>query len=142
MTKETEHETLDVEGGVTFAGLPAGDYTLQTFGGVFELMRVRVPYAGVLRFEPMTVNAALVTITDRGGTLEAIGFRDGDLIVGIDGNEFESSMQMQIILMQSIAKAKVTFTLERGSQRVELEVNPKDLMNPQKQGGTIEPTSR
>ena len=85
---------------------------------------------------------ALVTITDRGGTLEAIGFRDGDLIVGIDGNEFESSMQMQIILMQSIAKAKVTFTLERGSQRVELEVNPKDLMNPQKQGGRIEPTSR
>ncbi|MSP15066.1 MAG: hypothetical protein EXR73_00395 [Myxococcales bacterium] len=142
VTKETEHESLDAEGSVTFAGLPAGDYTLQTFGGVFELMRVRVPCAGVLRFEPMTVNAALVTITDRAGTLEAIGFRDGDLIVGIDGNEFESSMQMQIILMQSIAKAKVTFTLLRGNQRVELDVNPKDLMNPQKQGGSIEPTSR
>lgn len=141
-TKENDHQELDAEGRTTFSGLPPGDYTLQTFGGAFEMMQVRLPAGGPVRFEPMLVNAARVTITDRAGTLAALGFADGDLIVGIDGQEFESSMQMQIVLMQSIAKQKIVFVVERGGTRQEIELDPRQMMDGRKHGGTIEPTSR
>jgi len=141
-TKEGWHEQLDADGRVTFEAMPAGDYVLQSFGGAFEMMRVRVPTAGVVRFEPMVINAARVTIEKRDGTLANAGFEDGDLIVGIDGQEFESSMQMQGLLMQSLGKAKVVFAVERGSRRLTIEVNPREMLDGNKHGGSIEPTGR
>ena len=142
-THENFFEQLDANGGVTYEALAAGDYTLQTFGvGPFEMMRVRVPHGGVLRFEPMVVNAALVSIADRAGTLAKAGFEDGDLIVGIDGAEFTSSQQLQGILMQALAKATLAFDVERGGRRLKIEVVPGEMIDPSKHGGSITPTTR
>jgi hypothetical protein len=144
-TEETEHADIDAEGRATFVGLPPGDYTLQTLGSVFEMMQLRLPIAVVVRFEPMVVNAALVTIKDPDGVLFTQGFRDGDLIVALDGQEFESSMQLQIVLMQGIARgpeAVIEFTVERGGGRVSLAVDASQLLQGQRHGGTIRPTRR
>ncbi|MBL8842162.1 MAG: hypothetical protein JNL90_11620 [Planctomycetes bacterium] len=140
---ENFYATLDGEGIAAFKAMPAGDYVAQLHGGDgMQMMQLRLPASGVVRFEPMVVNAMRVLLDHRDGKLAAMGFEDGDLLVGVDGVEFESSQQLQMAVMQVIGKKEAKFTVERGRRRVELAVDPRALMDPSKLGGRFEPASR
>ncbi len=137
------YEALDAEGRATFHSLPPGDYVAQLHdGGAMQMMRLRLPTAGVVRFEAMVVNAMRVIVQRRDGTLATHGFEDGDLLVAVDGVELVSTQQLQIALMQAIAKKEVVFVVERGRARVELTLNPRELLDSKKLGGSFEPTTR
>ena len=140
---ESYFETLDSEGSVRFVALPAGDYVAQLHAGDgMQMMKLRLPVNGVVRFEPMVVNAMRVVIHDREGKLGQLGFEDGDLLVAIDGSEFASSQELQVALMQVIPKKEARFTVERGRRRVELTIDPRGMLDARKLGGTFEPASR
>lgn len=141
--QESLYATLDGEGVAAFKALPPGDYVAQLHGSDgMQMMNLRLPADGVVRFEPMVVNAMRVLIDTRDGKLAELGFEDGDLLVGVDGVEFETSQQLQMAVMQAIGKKEAKFTVERGRRRVELTIDPRGLMDPRKLGGRFEPASR
>lgn len=141
--RESFHATLDGEGIAAFKSLAAGDYVAQLHGSDgMQMMNLRLPVSGVVRFEPMVVNAMRVLIDARDGKLAELGFEEGDLLVGVDGVEFESSQQLQMAVMQAIGKKEATFTVQRGRRSVELKIDPRGLMDPRKLGGRFEPASR
>lgn len=141
------HRTSDASGKVVFERLPAGSYTLTSFGEGGPLgpaiMTVSVPGATEVKFTPELVNAIRVSITDPNGYLAQAGFEDGDLIVGVDGAEFVSSEQMMLAFMASLARPEVKMAVQRGSQRFDIAVDGVKLMKgPHGMGGDFEPASR
>ena len=80
-----------LEGGrLGLPGVPAGSYFLmRRTRSTNELMPIRIPAPGVIRFEPKEANAIRLLQVERDGYLARAGLRNGDLIVGIDGHRFE-----------------------------------------------------
>ena len=70
------------------------------------------------------------------------GFRTGDLIIGIEGAEFDGMVQMQTLFAATIAKKEASLTVLRGGRHVELKLDMKKFQDPDGLGGEIEPTIR
>jgi len=128
------------DGRVAFEGIVAGDYALQSWGRTHEMMRLRVPVAGPLRFAPLKIDAWRVELDDD-GELERFGFRKDDRIVGIDGQEFESGTQMQGLLLLALGKSEVVCEVDRGGTRVKVTASPQALQAAQ-HSGELAPTAR
>ena len=107
-------------------------------------MKITIPGPAVVRYEPVEQNAFRVTIRDPAGNLVAAGFRNGDLIIGIDGTEFETAMQARSALMAAMSKDASKLTILRGGARHTLSVDFKKLMESgwNKMGGKLDPASR
>ncbi len=134
---------VDATGRATFEALTGGDYVLEHYGaGDMGIMRVHVPAAGVVRFEAMAINALEVTVDKKDGKLYEFGLRSRDLVIAVDGKEFTSAVELQMAVMQVMAKKEVVFTVLRGNDRLELTFDPRQLMDQGKLGGRLEPTSR
>ncbi len=127
------------DGSVVFEGLAADDYQLGQFA---ERMKVRVPEVSEVTFRPMTINALDVTVSDPQGSFGAAGLQNGDLVISINGFEFESMLRMQGLLFASLAGKEVKLTVLRGDRKFEISLDPKALMRPDGLGGTLEPSSR
>ena len=132
------------EGRVEYTNLPPGEYRLQmqgpTMGGI---MTVNIPGDREVQFQPKPINALAVTVEDPEGFLAQAGFQTGDVIVGIDGKQFDDMFQLQAAFAGSMAKEEVTMTVVRGGREVTIKMNFKKVMEQQgKMGGDFEPTSR
>ncbi|MHC4473238.1 MAG: PDZ domain-containing protein, partial [Planctomycetota bacterium] len=132
---------LAPEGGVfVFRRLPAGEYELTESGRRdTRTMYFTVPNAKSLAFEPVTVNALRVTVGDGSGPLAAAGLRDGDLIVGLDGEEFRNRTHMDALLKLARTRDSVELTVFR--DRSTLTVTA-DLRRYWEGGGALRPTGR
>ncbi len=139
----TWHQLGAVEGGqVRLPPLPPGTYALEVHTGRKRArMEFSVPCASPLTFTAMTVNALRVRIRDAGGPFARLGLRDGDLVVGIDGKEFESEEQMFLLMAGSQTKESVTFMVLRGGAVVSIPAALGTLMEGDP-GGSLEPASR
>ncbi|MCU0724112.1 MAG: PDZ domain-containing protein, partial [Planctomycetes bacterium] len=104
-------------------------------------MEFSVPCASPLTFTAMVVNALLVRLRDADGPFARLGLRDGDLVVGIDGKEFESEEQMFLLMAGSQSKESVTFMVLRGGAVVSIPAALGTLMEGDP-GGSLEPASR
>jgi len=133
---------LDSTGKARFEDVPAGDYTLSCWGGRMQKMEIRVPCKNI-EFVPMLLNALLVKIADESGDMAKLGFRTGDLIVGIDGREFDGEPDMSLFSPLFASKsAKITFLVQRGGESLEIEVTGSQIGDWGTLGGEVEPTAR
>jgi len=133
---------LDAKGVARFVDIPAGDYTLSSWSGRRRQMEIRVP-CKTIEFVPVVLNALLFELEDETGDLGRLGFRNGDLVIGIDGEEFDGEPSMSLFGPLYAAKsAKVSFLIERGGDRLEIEVTGADIGDWQSLGGRLKPTSR
>ncbi|MHC4598839.1 MAG: carboxypeptidase-like regulatory domain-containing protein [Planctomycetota bacterium] len=142
--EHSDHKQTDKEGRATFKKLSAGEYKITVWGaGVQGTMDVTLPGPPVVTFEPKPINALQVTIDDPEGYLAKAGFQTGDLVIGIDGQEFKDVQQMQLLFMGAMSKESVKMTVERGGSTFELKLDPKKLFgNEGNMGGDFEPASR
>lgn len=128
-------------GEIVFEHLPAGDYKLSDMGRSGE-MTVSVPGQSKIEYAPVQPNAMEVRVDNPDGGLAKAGFQSGDLIIGLEGAEFESMVQMRTLLMAAMAKDEATLTVLRGRQELELKLDMKGFQDPRGMGGDIEPTTR
>lgn len=134
--------SLDAQGYAEFSELRAGNYLLSSWGGSVQQMRVTIPCKDV-EFTPMKIDAMRVKITDETGDLFRLGFRDGDLVIGVDGEEFEESPDYQLLrTLQSSKSAQATFLIERNGTRLEITAKGADVGNWSDMGGKLVPTQR
>ncbi len=139
-----DNGTPDESGTLVFETLGAGEYKLTSWGGPNGgQMTVRVPETLEVTFEPEEINALEVKITSAEGKLAQAGLEDGDLVVGIDGTEFESMLQMQTLFVTAMSKgSESTLMVDRGGRRLEVKLNVQAMQDPNGIGGNMEPASR
>lgn len=114
-------------GEAVFDALLEGEYVLMENSGMPKGVQVvRIPHAGPLTYAPQPVNALRVGPLDDSSGGES-GFLEGDLVIAIDGQEFEGMMEMGSLLMKAAAKGEVTFTVLRGGRKVEVKRSMKDV---------------
>ncbi len=133
-TRYSDSQRTDENGTVSFVELPAGEYTISSFGGGSNgQMQVTLPGPGEVAFDPQIPNAMRFTPSDRGSPLAAAGFQNGDVLVGIDGTEFENQSQMQTLIAAAMVKNTTTFLVDRGGRLIEISVDRESL----KKSGSI-----
>ena len=128
-------EDLQVE----FHDLLPGRYRLGT--GV-DWMDVRVPQGGVIDYRPVVANALAVTIDDAEGWLARAGFRDGDRIIGIDGELYAGVRTLQFALMRAISAKAGEVIIEREGAEMRLPIPVEPPPNVYEIGGELEPAVR
>jgi type II secretory pathway component PulC len=60
---------------------------------------------------------------DDHGAVHDAGLRDGDVGLALDGTAFENPRQMNALFSAAQLKAKSKLTVQRGTQRVDLELD-------------------
>ncbi len=131
------------DGTVTFNDLPPGEWRLTCTGGSAPgVMQVSVPAAGPVDFTPMSVTALRVVLLDRNGQLAAAGFRDGDLVVALEGREITSLLDLQLLQSAARVKKEITFTVLRGAEKSELTLDARFVNDAARLGGSLEPATR
>ncbi|MCU0725634.1 MAG: PDZ domain-containing protein [Planctomycetes bacterium] len=132
------------DGQVTFRGLPAGRYQLWGWRGDGEnsSMDITLPGATTVRFDPRAQNALRVTVADPEGLLARSGFETGDLVIGIDGQEFEGGSHMFSLLQAAVSKKTAKFTVLRGNGSVTLDVSAGEVRTTGNWGGSLDPATR
>ncbi|MCP5022795.1 MAG: hypothetical protein GY930_13605 [bacterium] len=135
--------TLDENLIASWDELPAGEYRIEYYGGQNSgIMEVTVP-CGEIEFVPMEITAMRVSITSLDGNLAKVGLRDGDLVIGADGKEFESQaglMAMGPKLMNP--GSSIDLMVQRGNKVVTITVKGADMGDWSEMGGQMNPTSR
>jgi hypothetical protein len=133
--------TLDDQGRATFELLPEGRYKISREAA--GEMVISIPGPGLVVFKGQVQNAILIKVTDAAGTIAKAGFMDGDLVIGIGGQEFSNMLQMQMLFAGAATKERSTLILLRGGRRMELTVDLRGLMQGGgNRGGSFDTTSR
>jgi hypothetical protein len=129
---------------VVFDHVPAGTYEVQVEGGeVPQRMTFEVRAPATVRFRDEPFDAYRVRIADPSKALGQAGLREGDLIIGIDGEEFtRGAPQLKKSLFAALIMArKAKLMVLREGEKIDVEAAPKDiLLDPQ--GGELEPVQR
>ena len=110
---------------VTFRDLAAGDYTVRYYGGN-ATMTVRVPEQSDVLFEADTLSALQVRLND-GSPLEDRGFRNGDVIVAVDGESFDSGERLRAGMIAADPATPHHVTVIRDGAAVTLTFDPSTL---------------
>jgi len=129
----------DAAGKIVFAGLPAGRYQLSAGGSV---MVVDVAKSRTVRWAPAEVRAIRVSVTDPQGWYAQAGFQDGDLVVGIDGDDFRNKRHLYAVWAGVWAKDRTVFHIRRDNRRVDLELDGQEFEKHYREGGHMEFTAR
>ncbi|MBL4770712.1 MAG: hypothetical protein JKY61_06135 [Planctomycetes bacterium] len=134
--------TLDGDLVASWEDLPAGDYRVQYYSGMSKIMNVTIP-CGEIDFTPMLINAMSISITALDGNLAKAGFRDGDLVIGADGKEFERQadiMGLSRIMMEP--GEIVDCMVQRGNIVLTIQLKPSGIGDWEDMGGSMTPTTR
>lgn len=127
-SRYSDSQRTDENGAVSFVELPAGEYTISSFGGGSNgQMRVTLPGPLEVAFDPQIPNAMRFTPSAPGSPLAAAGFQNGDVLVGVDGTEFENQSQMQTLIAAAMVKKTTTFLVDRGGRLIEISVDRESL---------------
>lgn len=132
------HATVADDGRAVFEDVPAGVYEVQARRGKME---VTLPGPETVVFRALVLNALRVRIRDAAGRMAAAGFRDGDLIIGLDGVEFPDEEAMTAALRASTAKDEVTCLVLRNGTVIEVRA-PTSVIGRRNSGGETRPVSR
>jgi hypothetical protein len=111
---------------IALDNVPAGEYLLSDSEG---RMTVRVPTAGEVVYNPPSYDCTVVSDLRPGGKIEALGFRNGDKVIRVDGSEITSRDVGKALFRLSITKESTTWTLLRNGREVELTFSGVELAN-------------
>jgi hypothetical protein len=130
---------LDRTDVAMFEALPAGPYRIHRGR---ETMIVVVPGASSeVVFVADPVNALVAAIWDETGALARAGFRSGDCVIAIDGEDLTDEKTIDRVVQGALAKPLVKMTVRREGALLDLSVNLGEIyMKPS--GGQLQPTSR
>jgi hypothetical protein len=108
-----------------FEGLAAGEWVVGTRDGEMPvtLSGDREVTLAIRKFDCLRLGGI-----KSGGKIEALGLRDGDKLIRVDGTEIEGTESTQVVMMSSLAKESTTWTVLRGGRSVDVTFNGKDLM--------------
>lgn len=130
-------QRADDSGRVTFGTLPDGEYMI-TSGDRGSGMPVRVAGPTEVRYTPRAARGLLVSIHQADGPLAKAGFRDGDIIVNVDGKELKDlGENMGMAMMSLMGSRECPLIVERGGRRVELTINGRQLQRSGRRGSGI-----
>ncbi|MFN0205667.1 MAG: hypothetical protein ACKVS6_05080 [Planctomycetota bacterium] len=136
-------QELDDNGIVTFKNVAAGEYTITPFFARGEFMKINVPTSGTIEFQASKMNAFRIRIRDSNGSVAKAGFQNGDLIIGIDGKDFEDINSMTAAIMQASAQnTDCSFRVNRNNSIITISCNAGLFENPTSSGASFEPASR
>ena len=122
--------------------LVPGVYTIQCWGSASGKMEVSVPAQGTVRFEATVYNAQKAHLKDVNGSFAKAGVRDGDLLIGIDGQEFTNERTMQAMMTLAAERKSVSMMILRGGRRLTIPVDFSQVWNGQVAGVTWERVGR
>ncbi len=134
-------ETLAV-----FEAVPHGAYGLGLQGATRTraLMPLAVAGNADVTFEAIPVDALRVSRVDPQGALARAGFREGDLVVAIDGAPFASEAEVVARLGAIGDGAQVVYTVARGAAREDITLDASVLRRSafEDLGGSFEASSQ
>lgn len=118
------HTQLGEDKRATFTGVPAGTYTLRSWGGagMSMPMTVVVP-GGEVVWDPPKADCLRISDVEADSAAAKAGLLDGDLVTAVDGKAFESPEAVQMIPMRLRGEA-LSFTVQRGAQTFEVKLGP------------------
>jgi hypothetical protein len=128
---------LDGQGRVSFAEVPAGEYVLQVWSNSFSgEMKLSVPTAGVVRFDPPVKNCLQVYVQAADGKLAKAGFESGDKVIAIGGTPLDDvKRDLESIVAANVAKDETEFTVLRTGQTLALRFDVKAMVSSEVAGG-------
>jgi hypothetical protein len=126
-----------------FEDIPEGEclFRCNAAGDLWQ-MSVSVSGPTTLRFEPRRVNALRVRVDEPSAELARLGYRTGDLVIGVDGEEFRTNRHMDFLLDGARAKDEVWLMILRGPESLELPYDPKLGRGGDRLGGRLEEATR
>lgn len=93
-------------------------------GPIANFLLAIVLFAAVFALHGKPTAPALVDAVQPASAAEAAGFRDGDLVLSIDGRRIETFTDMQRVVMDSAGRT-LTVVVDRGGSQVTLTAVPK-----------------
>lgn len=109
------------DGRATVEHLAPGNYRLA--GDIGE-MQFTVPTSGEIRFDPPRYDAMLLKNIKPGGQIEALGLRNNDLLIAIDGQPIMAALSAGASLYNyAQEKPNATWTIQRGGATLELAID-------------------
>ncbi|MCP3919597.1 MAG: PDZ domain-containing protein [bacterium] len=119
--------------------LPAGRYRVQARGSKRVELEVDVP-CGIVVLEHRERTALRVSISDAAGAIAKAGFREGDLVIGAGGEEFESERDFMRVLGGS--GDTVDLLVLRGKRTLRITLTREAIRSPSSMGGSFRPVAR
>jgi S1-C subfamily serine protease len=83
----------------------------------------------------------MVEIDDTDGGLAMAGLKSGDLVIGVDGEEFKDETDLRARWMTAAAKETARLIVLRGAKRIEIVADLTKLRG-REAGGTLRTTTR
>lgn len=128
---------VDRNGAVEFADVAAGRWRLER--EPWGTMWLDLPTERPVAFTPVACRAKWIELTSSEGAFAKAGLRTGDLLVAIDGREFESAREFTQCL-DSVApdhREATTCTVQRLDDRFEISLPFALLADPARGGGRL-----
>ena len=120
--------------------LPAGEYLARTFeASGDQTVRFSIPADREVAWETIQYRSLRVKIDDENGPLSRAGFRDRDLIVGVNGFRFAEQEHFRVLSLHVEVEESVTLTVVREGRELELEVES-DVWRRRREGSRVIPT--
>ncbi|MBP9892116.1 MAG: hypothetical protein KBG84_09425 [Planctomycetes bacterium] len=140
-TQNGMYVQTDEKGCAEFGPLVSGRYNITNYSDG-TVMVVNVPEQLDVQWEATKINAWRVDMKDIKGYAGQQGFANGDLIVSVDGTEFENMGHMWMLLQNAEDKQNIKFGVQRGAGRLEVTADYNKLFNPDQAGCNLTPTAR
>lgn len=131
----------DDQGAAEFGPLAPGRYNITNYNDG-TVMVVNVPEQLDVQWEATRINAWRVDMKDAEGYAGKQGFAHGDLIVSVNGTEFENMGQMWMLLQNAEDKQNIKFGVQRGAARLEFSADYMKLFDPNQAGCNLTPTAK
>jgi S1-C subfamily serine protease len=90
-------------------------------------MRITLPGPAEVVYKPQPHDAMRVMVSDPEDPLAIAGFEDADVIVAIDGKQWESAEELEAACEALPAKETATLSLLRCGVAMQLRIKPKEL---------------
>lgn len=110
---------------LVFEGVTAGQWRIYTRVGE---MRVNVAADTEVTLALTKFDCLLLTEIKAGGRIEALGLRDGDRLIRVDGLEWDNIRMFETQVEGSAGRDETTWTVIRNGVPVEVSFRGKDLM--------------
>ncbi|MCA8962919.1 MAG: hypothetical protein KDC38_20490, partial [Planctomycetes bacterium] len=133
-------ESTSHEGGkdkpLIVPAIPAGDYLVMAMSPELLLMKLEVRGDTDVEFAGVPIDSIRVR-TSPGSPLSEMGFENRDLIIGINGIEFENGGQLQLAFMGAMSRDNVKLTVLRNGEKHVIEIDGRAMQSAGSEGSLL-----
>lgn len=113
-------------------GITPGEWVISTNDGE---MRTRVNGDTEVQLQVLPFDCLRLSNVKQGGRIEQLGLRTGDLILAVDGQDFENLTILRSQIQGSYARESTTWTISRNGARMNISFNGKRIAEAQTLSG-------